>query len=274
MPELPEVETVASDLGPVLARRAIRSVDLRLSRVLRYPAPAVFRRRLSGRTIEGLTRHGKLMAIHLQGGDRLYVHLGMTGQLTVCDPVEPIRKHTHLLLTLTDGLQLRFADQRQFGRLLLGTERELRTAGVLPRLGPDPLTEEFTLERFSALLARRRRPVKAVLLDQSLIAGLGNIYADESCFVARVRPTRSVGRLRVAERRALYGAIRSVLHKSIRNRGSSVDNYRDGYGGMGSHQEHLLVYGRAGAPCVACGTALKKVRFAGRGTVYCPRCQR
>ncbi len=274
MPELPEVETVSRDLRPEVTGRAIGRVALTLSRVLRYPPPAAFRRRLTGQTIQGLTRHGKLIAFHLQGEDRLYVHLGMTGRLTLCDPEEPVARHTHLVLTLDDGRQLRYTDQRQFGRLLLGTEPELRAARVLPRLGPDPLTGEFTFERFTAVLARRRRPIKAALLDQRLIAGLGNIYADESCFVARVRPTRSVRRLRVAERRALYGAIRSVLQKSIRNRGSSVDDYRDGYGALGNHQEYLLVYGRQGAPCVKCRTALTKVRLAGRGTVYCPRCQR
>jgi formamidopyrimidine-DNA glycosylase len=274
MPELPEVETVVTDLRPELTGRRVRDAQLGLAKMLKHPDPVTFAARIVGQRVAGMRRHGKLMAIDLEQGDGLYVHLGMTGRLTVCAPEEPVLKHTHLVLALDDGRELRYHDPRQFGRLLFGTEVELRRAGVFPRLGPDPLGGDFTFGRFAGLLGRRHRPIKAALLDQSLIAGLGNIYADESCFAARIRPTRRIQRVSVAERRALYGAIQTVLQKSIRNRGSSVDDYRDGFGAPGNHQGYLLVYGRAGAPCVQCSGPLKKVRLAGRGTVYCPRCQR
>ncbi len=274
MPELPEVETVVQDLRPELRGRQVRAAQLRLVKLLKHPAAKQFHQRIAGLRIGDVTRHGKLMAIGFESGARLFVHLGMSGRLTLNDPADPTPNHTHMRISLDDGRELRYTDPRQFGRLLFGTDAELRRAGRFPRLGPDPLTGEFTLERFTELLGRRRRPIKAVLLDQTLIAGLGNIYADESCFLAGVRPSRRPLRLRVAERRALYGAIRTVLQKSIHNRGSSVDTYRDAFGALGNHQHYLLVYGRAGAPCVQCGTALKKMRLAGRGTVYCPRCQR
>lgn len=274
MPELPEVETVAGDLRAEVVGRSVHAARLHLPALLRHPAAARFGPRISGQRIQAVARHGKLLTLRLASGDRLYVHLGMTGRLTVSEAAALVLPHTHLVLELDDGRQLRYTDPRQFGRLWLGAEAELLAAGVLPRLGPDPLTRGFTFDRFTAVLSRRRRPIKSALLDQTLMAGLGNIYADESCYLAGVRPLRRTYRLTVAERRALYRAIREVLRKSIRNRGSSVDNYRDGRGALGNHQHHLLVYGRAGAPCVRCHQALKKVRLAGRATVYCARCQR
>ncbi len=274
MPELPEVETVAGDLRAEIVGRSVQAARLDLPALLKHPDAAHFGPRIVGQRFQAVARHGKLLTLRLASGDGFYVHLGMTGRLTIIEPSAPVLPHTHLVLELDDGRQLRYTDPRRFGRLWLGTETELLAIGILPRLGPDPLTRGFTFDRFTAVLSRRRRPIKSALLDQTLMAGLGNIYADESCYLAGVRPSRRTYRLTVAERRALYRAIREVLRKSIRNRGSSVDDYRDGRGALGNHQHHLLVYGRAGAPCVRCRRALKKVRFAGRATVYCARCQR
>lgn len=275
MPELPEVETIVSDLRPQLAGRRFETVTLLLPRLVRYPKPAAFVKGLIGAQVASVTRRGKYIIAALAGSPkRFVVHLGMTGHLRVWDRAEPLARHTHLRIRLDDGRELRYDDQRQFGRFLLGTEEELRTAGVFPRLGPEPIGDSLTEAGFQDLIRRRRRPVKSALLDQSFLAGLGNIYADEACFQAGIRPTRKTHRLAVRERRALFGAIGSVLRQSIAARGSSVASYVDAFGVAGRNQETLQVYGRAGRPCFRCGTPLKSLRLAGRTTVYCPQCQR
>lgn len=277
---------MVGDLRPQLSGRFIRSVWLTrdravLGRILRYPKdPSAFGGRLRDRRLERVERRGKYIVMPLdrplpdRAEERLVVHLGMTGHLRVFEPEEAVVKHTHLRIGLEGGLELRFDDPRQFGRLLLGTETELILAGVLPRLGPEPLAAELTADDFSRLVRGRRRAIKAALLDQSFLAGVGNIYADEACFEAGIRPGRRTDRLTLRERRALYGAIRDVLEKSILARGSSVINYVDGFGERGANQENLAVYGRAGEPCLRCGTPLRSTRLAGRTTVYCRRCQR
>jgi formamidopyrimidine-DNA glycosylase len=228
-----------------------------------------------GARVDTVSRRGKYIVMPLHGSDRRFVvHLGMTGHARVWGRDEPLARHTHLRIGLDDGRELRYDDQRQFGRFLLGAEDELRTARAFPRLGPEPIGDSLTDGGFQALIRRRRRPVKSALLDQSFVAGLGNIYADEACFVAGIRPTRMTHRLAVRERRALFGAIGTVLRSSIAARGSSVANYVDAFGVAGRNQEMLQVYGRAGRPCFRCGTPLKRLRLAGRTTVYCPQCQR
>jgi len=275
VPELPEVETVVQDLRPQVTGRRFERVSLLLARLVRYPDPATFVAGLMGATVATAHRRGKYIIMPLQGSDRRFVvHLGMTGHLRVWDGTASPVRHTHLRIALDDGRELRYDDQRQFGRLLLGTDDELRSAGAFPRLGPEPIGDSLTEAGFQALIRRRRRPVKSALLDQSFVAGLGNIYADEACFVAGIRPSRMTHRLAVRERAALFGAIGAVLRKSIAARGSSIANYVDAFGEAGRNQETLQVYGRAGRPCFRCGTALKRLRLAGRTTVYCPTCQR
>jgi formamidopyrimidine-DNA glycosylase len=281
MPELPEVETVARDLRTQLAGRRIESVQLTRypairKRIVRYPTPTRFVRRLRGRTIRSVERRGKYLIMPLDhDGERLVVHLGMTGHLRVWEPEETPVKHTHFRALLDSGLELRYDDPRQFGRLLLGTQDELVAAHAFPaKLGPEPIHGDLTEAEFDKIVKSRRRPIKSALLDQSFLAGVGNIYADEACFRAGIRPSRWTHRLTARERRALYGAIQEVLENSIAARGSSVINYVDAYGLRGSNQEKLLVYGRSGEPCVKCGTPLQGTRLAGRGTVYCRKCQR
>ncbi len=199
----------------------------------------------------------------------------MTGHLRVWEPEEAPVKHTHLRALLDSGLELRYDDPRQFGRLLLGTQEELVAAGAFPaKLGPEPIRGDLTEAEFDRIVKSRRRPIKSALLDQSFLAGVGNIYADEACFRAGIRPSRWTHRLTARERRALYSAIQEVLENSIAARGSSIINYVDAFGVRGGNQEKLLVYGRSGEPCVTCGTPLKGTRLAGRGTVYCRKCQR
>jgi len=295
MPELPEVETVVRDLRPQLTGRRIRSLQLTRdpsirSRLVRYPSAAQFVRRLPGRTITSVTRRGKYIVMPLQSlrrgqdttgsngapeAERLIVHLGMTGHLRVWEPEEAPVRHTHFRALLDSGLELRYDDQRQFGRLLFGKQEELVAARAFPaRLGPEPIHGDLTEGEFAKLIRSRRRPVKSALLDQSFLAGVGNIYADEACFRAGIRPSRWTHRLTVRERRALYAAIQDVLENSIAARGSSIISYVDGFGVRGTNQEKLLVYGRSGQPCLRCGTPLQGTRLAGRGTVYCRTCQR
>ncbi len=297
MPELPEVETIVNDLRPQLVGRRFESLHLTRdpairARLVRYPSANTFIRRLRGRTIKTVERRGKYIVMPLDpaaGGrhtlhatrdvngpdERVIVHLGMTGHLRVWEPEEAPVKHTHFRALLDSGLELRYDDPRQFGRLLVGSMDELIAARAFPaRLGPEPIHGDLTEAEFERLIRARRRPVKSALLDQSFLAGVGNIYADEACFRAGIRPSRWTHRLTVRERRALYEAIQHVLENSIAARGSSIINYVDGFGLRGGNQEKLLVYGRSGEPCLRCGTPLQGTRLAGRGTVYCRKCQR
>ena len=274
MPELPEVETVARDLRTELVGRRFISGWVSKPGVLRFPAPETFTASLPGRSVESVERRGKYIFCGLDGGGDLVFHLGMTGHLRVVNGDAEVVKHTHLRAGLDDGRELRFDDARRFGRVMLGSRAVLEERRVLPALGVEPLSDDFTAERLDGLMRRTTRTVKAALLDQSGIAGLGNIYVDEACHLAGVRPTRRANRLTRRERTALHAAIRSVLTKAITNRGTTIDDYRDLWDARGSHQEKLQVYGRGGEQCLSCGTVLRRAMVAGRGTVYCPRCQR
>jgi formamidopyrimidine-DNA glycosylase len=297
MPELPEVETIVRDLRPQLEGRVVQTAVVAEPGVLRYPDPASFRRRITGRRMEKVGRHGKFMLVALDEAGRenrsdpepefLMIHLGMTGRLGLAEPESALPPHTHLRLLLSSGAELRMQDYRRFGRVLLGSAAELAGRRALPRLGPEPLTDSepnpqswlgfggrLSERAFSAILKRSRRPVKALLLDQRAVAGLGNIYCDEACFRAGIRPTAPANSLGPARRRRLYSGISEALAGAVEFRGSSIDDYRDGFGEQGQNQHQLLVYGRAGLPCVTCGRSLRKTTVSGRTTVYCPRCQR
>ncbi len=274
MPELPEVETVARDLRAAVLGRRFDSVDLIRGDVVRLPEPDAFRTLLTGQSVVSVDRRGKFLLLGLDSGDELMVHLGMTGHLLVCDAAEPAARHTHLRARLDDGRELRFDDTRRFGRIAYGSRALLEQTRVLPPLGLEPLSGEFSAAEVDRLLRRTTRTLKAALLDQTRVAGLGNIYIDEACFAAGVRPTRRCHRLTRAERARLHAAIQQVLLAAIVNRGSSVDDYRDVWNARGSNQEVLRVYGRGGKPCVRCGATLRRVTVAGRTTVYCSSCQR
>jgi len=274
MPELPEVETVVRDLRAAVVGRRLVEVELRHPGVLRYPSPEAFAAGLRGAAIVSVARRGKYIRCILDTGDDLVVHLGMTGHLDVCAPAAEARPHTHLRLALDDGRELRFADARRFGRVLLGSPARLLERGVLPPLGVDALDPEFTADYLDTILRRTARMLKAALLDQRGVAGLGNIYVDEICHRAGVRPTRRCHRLTRRERMALHQAVVDVLEKAIRNRGSTIDDYRDLWDARGNHQEELQVYGRAELLCLRCAATLRRTVIAGRTTVYCPACQR
>ena len=298
MPELPEVETIASDLRPLIVDRTVVAVDLRFPSIVRHPEPDAFVRDLAGQKVVALDRRGKYMIFRLSGGAGpsvgfadtspqggearpnaaagvvLVIHLGMTGQLLHKLPEDPLRPHTHVVLALDNGTELRYSDPRRFGRLLLGSEEELVAARKLPRLGPEPLDPQFTPRDLHRRLSGRRAPLKLLLLDQSILAGIGNIYADEACYRARIRPDRPPAAISRARVKRLHAALRESLLLGIVNRGSSIDDYLDLYGARGRQQEELQVYGRGGRPCLNCGRPLTLVRLGGRATVFCRRCQR
>ena len=274
MPELPEVETVARDLRRELVDRRIDAVQVSRPDVLRTPPADVFSAVIAGQRVSSVDRRGKFILLGMDSGDDFIVHLGMTGHLVVCDGAEPEARHTHLRARLDDGRELRFDDTRRFGRLAYGSRAALEDARVLPPLGVEPLSDAFTPAELRRLLHRSTRTLKAALLDQGRVAGLGNIYIDEACFAAGVRPTRRCHRVTRAQFRALHGAIQATLRSAIANRGSSVDDYRDVWNARGNHQEALQVYGRGGEPCFRCGATLRRTVVGGRTTVYCTHCQR
>lgn len=273
MPELPEVETIVRDLRPHVMGRRIEAVVHLNPAVLRYPVADRFEEGVRGQMALWLTRRGKFMQLHLESGQLLVVHLGMSGNLTLEALTDPIRPHTHLRLRLDSQVELRYRDPRRFGRVLLGRAGELEAAGVMPRLGAEPFAPDFAEGRADEVLRTSRRPVKAVLLDQGVIAGCGNIYADEACFLARIRPARRAWRLTATERRRLLWSLRIVMAEAIERRGTSFSDYRDGFGAKGEAFESLFVYGRGGLACVRCRSTLRQDWIAGRTTVFCGRCQ-
>ncbi len=273
MPELPEVETIVRDLRPHLLGQRIAQVVHLNPQVLRHPGPAELLSSLPGQLAVGMTRRGKFIHLRLDSGQTLVVHLGMSGSLIVAAADLPALPHTHLRLRLSSGVELRYRDPRRFGRVALGEEVVLRGLGVVPVLGDEPLGRGFPSPGVHAALRRSARPVKAVLLDQAVIAGCGNIYADEACFLARVRPSRPALRLSARERTRVLAALPIVMREAIRRRGTSFSDYRDGFGAKGEAFEALLVYGRGGSGCVRCGSTLRQATVAGRTTVFCVRCQ-
>jgi formamidopyrimidine-DNA glycosylase len=274
VPELPEVETVVRDLRPYLVGRRVSQVRRATRQTLRTPWRSAWKAAITGRRIESVTRRGKWILLELESEPILVVHLGMTGQLTVAASDAPITEHTHLIFTLDDGeRQLRFRDIRRFGSVTLFASRQmLENFFAASALGPEPfdLSAQYWRER----LHRAKRCIKAVLLDQSVVAGVGNIYADESLFDAGLHPARLACDLDDAECDRLGSAVATVLRRAIDRRGSSIRNYVGGSGLQGAYQNEFRVYGRTGEACLRCGEAIVCLRLAGRSSHYCPRCQR
>jgi formamidopyrimidine-DNA glycosylase len=272
MPELPEVETVVRDLRPPLTGRRIGDVWAS-GRRLRRPWERGWGRRLRGRRVESVGRRGKWIVLGLDDGACLVFHLGMTGQLTVTPARAPVADHTHLILDL-DGRaqQLRFRDVRRFGGAAwFPAEEHAETFFRSSGLGPEPFGLDPAYWR--RRLAGARRPLKAVLLDQRVVAGVGNIYADEALFEARLHPARVASGLDARAADRLRRAVETVLKRAIGRRGSSIRDYLGGDGRAGEYQREFRAYGRTGEPCRRCGAPVERVRLAGRSTHYCPRCQ-
>lgn len=292
MPELPEVETIVRMLIPNVEGKRIAAADLRLGRMLLGMPPKAFADALEGRAIVRLLRRGKYIVLELEDC-ALVIHLGMTGQLTFSpadfvenpgfvrsitglerpEGVHPVDKHTHLILNLAGGERVLFRDPRTFGKLFLTPGGEWPGHPRLRILGEEPLTMKipaFLKKHFPVASAR---PIKALLLDQSFLAGVGNIYADEALFRSGIHPGMLARDLGLAAMTRLLEAVKVVLRKGIRNSGTSFSDYRKPDGSEGSNQGRLMVYGRGGEPCRACGAILEKSLVAQRGTVHCPECQ-
>lgn len=273
MPELPEVETVVRGLRPLVEGRRIASCR-RASPLMARSDGGSFRRRLAGRRFLRIERRGKWMFFRLDGGDTLAIHLGMTGRLTIEPSTRPPTPHTHLRLALEAGArELRLADPRRFGELLLcGPEAWERRFGD-GRLGPD--AADVSVGDLRAAACRTRRAIKAVLLDQRAVAGVGNIYADEILFDARIHPARRACDLSERDLARLRGAMRRVLRRAVLARGSTIRDYANADGRPGEFQLRHRVYGRAGSPCRRCGAPVELSRavVSGRATHFCPACQ-
>lgn len=270
MPELPEVETVVRGLrGPLIGRR-IATMRHDWEATIHSPAPAEFAARVSGQVVRAIRRRGKYILIELDH-DTLVIHLKMSGRLYVAeaDSQREADRWVHVRFDLADGAQLRFSDVRKFGRVYLTND----VGQLLSHLGPEPLTEQFTLERFRAGMRGRKRAIKALLLEQAFVAGIGNIYADEALFRAGIHPAARVHTLSAEDTALLHQTIQDALRSGIAHEGASINWYRKPDGQKGESQNHFYVYGRPSLPCRQCGAAIHKIRLAQRGTHFCPECQ-
>jgi formamidopyrimidine-DNA glycosylase len=281
MPELPEVETVARDLRPRIVGATIVRARCSWARTLKSHTPEGFAGAVAGRRVESVGRRGKQVVIELSGDAALTVHLKMTGQLFVVPAEAPEDPYVRLVLELADGRELRFRDIRKFGKIgLYGRDPssgeltvEVGGAAVFAAIGPEPLDLSFTVRDFRRRLRRRKGRLKPLLLDQSFLAGVGNIYADEALWTARLHPLRTAGTLRPPDEGRLFVAVRTILAEAIERRGSSIDDYT-APDGDGSMQDRLQVYQRTGEPCPRCGRAVKRVVIGARSTHFCSWCQR
>lgn len=269
MPELPEVETIKIELSPHVIGRNIKGVTLLWEGIVRQPSVEEFCTRITGQKISALARRGKYLLVSLSRGDLLIVHLKMAGSLLVGrDSQEPPR-FTRAIIHLDGGTSIFFRDPRKFGLMRLVKDK----ASVVGKLGPEPLEPGFTAGLLQKLLARRQAPIKALLCDQNFIAGIGNMYADEALFAARIHPLRTGASLSIEEAKRLHRAIRQVLKAGIGRKGASIQNYYRPDGTTGTaHFEFKVAHGR-GKNCPVCGTPIERIVVRGRGTYFCPKCQ-
>ncbi len=271
MPELPEVETIRRDLAPRVVGRRFTAVEIMpgAEKVVVVPSPAEFCRALAGLRIEGIERRGKYLLFPVSDGRHLIVHLRMTGALIHRSAGAPEDSYLRVRFPLDDKTELRYTDLRKLGMMWLVVDPTL----VVGKLGPDAL-EALQPTTLRSLLEGRGAPVKAVLMDQTRLAGLGNIYADEALFLAGVRPSRPAGGLTGAEVRRLHRAVGAVLEEAMGHRGSSFRDYVDGEGRGGMHQLHVKVYRRTGEACHVCGAIIERIKVGGRSSHFCPHCQK
>ncbi|MGM9926671.1 MAG: DNA-formamidopyrimidine glycosylase [Bacillus sp. (in: firmicutes)] len=274
MPELPEVETVRKTLEQLIVGKEIGDVFIHYPKIIKRPEEhEQFADALRGQQIEAVGRRGKFLLIYLTDLT-LVSHLRMEGKYAVHHSEDPIEKHTHVVFRFTDGTELRYKDVRKFGTMHLFSKGEEMSALPLAKLGPEPLSDEFTVAYLKPFLQKTNRSIKAVILDQTVVVGVGNIYVDESLFRANIHPSRPASSLTDEEIKALVEAIRSTLAEAIERGGSTIRSYINSQGQIGMFQLQLLVYGKEGEPCQVCGTLIEKEKVAGRGTHICPTCQK
>lgn len=274
MPELPEIETVKRTLTPLLCGRSIANIRALRPDIIKHPDPESFIASLTGRRIVELSRRGKYLLIHMEDGGTLAAHLRMTGRFVHAEAGAEALPHTHVVFSLDDGHELRFSDMRRFGCLWLIARGETDDFTGMARLGAEPLSGEFSAAYIMERLGGRRLTVKQGILDQSVIAGLGNIYADEALFAAAVLPDRPCMSLSAAEWQAIAAVIPPILESAIAHKGTTFSDYLDGEGKAGENLQYLQVYHRSGQPCKRCGAVIQKTKVGGRGTCYCAGCQK
>lgn len=273
MPELPEVETVKSTLNLLVAGKTIEHVSVTLPRIIRRPDDIdQFGIELQGQTIHAVERRGKFLRF-IMDDVVLVSHLRMEGRYGVYAKGDPVEKHTHVIFHMTDGSELRYRDVRQFGTMDIFAKGEDLAMPPLNILGLEPLDEAFTLEAFTKAIGKRSTKIKALLLNQAYITGLGNIYVDEALHRARILPERTVDSLKPSELADLHEAIVATLSEAVQAGGTSVKSYVNGQGEMGMFQQQLKVYGRKNEPCETCGNPIERTVLAGRGTHFCAICQ-
>jgi len=292
MPELPEVQTIVDDLNKKILKRRITRVWCDSPSLIKGAGLEKFRSAMSGAIIRKIERRGKNIFIHLGAHKKdllLVVHLKMTGHFLVGKwklingswksaakgfHSEKVNGYIHLMFYLDDGRMLALSDVRKFARVLLGKPEEIRAHPHIKNLGPEPLDRSFTEKKFEALLKSRSGRIKQALMDQKVIAGVGNIYSDEILWRAKISPLRRADSLGHKESAAIFGGMRSVLARAVRLRGSSINNYRDTFGRKGGYGEARLVYGREGEKCFRCGAIIRRIKIGGRSASFCPKCQK
>lgn len=271
MPELPEVESVRRTLAPHLIGRKIIGVEVALDRIIKHPSVTEFCRAIKNSAINNILRRGKYLIFTFDNQKLLIVHLRMTGALIATES-DAAPAYSKIKFSLSDGHYLWYTDIRTFGTLYLVNVGEAVVKG-LSSLGPEPNKEQLKLAYLKTMFKKKKAPIKSVLLDQTVIAGLGNIYVDEALFLSGIRPDRKANELADKEIKKLHKVIIEVIEQGIENGGTSFRDYKDGNGEKGSNQEHLFAYGRYGKPCLKCDAILEHDRIGGRGTSYCPKCQ-
>ena len=268
MPELPEVETIKNELSPHIVGRQFTRVTVCDAKMVRQPSVKELRRKLVGRRINGLERRGKYLIFRLSSSDVLIIHLKMAGALLL-NPKQTDR-HTRVIFDLDNGSRFIFTDRRRLGAIWLVENEQ----AIIGKLGPEPLAPEFTIETLAKRLHKRQAPIKAVLLDQAFLAGIGNMYADEALFAARIHPLRKANSLSHQEIRNLYKAIVDVLRSAINSKGASVDTYKRPDGELGTAHDNFHVAHRGGRPCPICNTPIQRLAIRNRGSYFCPNCQK
>lgn len=288
MPELPEVETVVRDFGRKIKGRKITAVWSDSPKIIKFPKPEVFSKAIVGRRLIGFRRRGKNVLIDLDNGDVLLIHQKISGHLLVGKwkydkgdwiapegPLaDPVNRFLRLVFTLDDGRMFALSDLRKFAKVILAERETIEAMPDLVKIGPDPLNSYLTYQKFKTLITKSSRKIKQVLMDQSLVSGIGNIYSDEILWLGKVHPFKSAKKLTEKELRSIWNAMRQVLREAVRLRGTSIDNYRDPEGKLGLYTYRRRAYQREGEPCGRCRTKIKRVKIGGRSAHFCPRCQK
>lgn len=274
MPEMPEVEIIRRSLVDKISNQQITDMEVLLPRLVKWPAPTAFQAMMIGRTVSATRRRGKYLLIEMDNEVVLVIHLRMTGRLRYAARDAARDPYTRIVFHLGNGDVLVYADTRTLGTLYALQKDEVWRVSGLANMGPEPLSADFTVEYLRQAAAKSKGKIKSFLLNQKQVAGLGNIYVDESLIIAGIHPERAACSLTDLETALLYRAINQVIADGIRDGGTTFRDYRDGNGDKGKHQRNLLAYGRGGLPCLSCGTPIEKIEVGGRGTHFCPQCQR